>query len=131
MKRQVTASSMSEEFLKWHDDENNYHQHPEDYDKVYTILNKYGDESESVDEVFEKASYEDQREMLRLIKPKKQDAQYGTIEYVISNYHAAHAHDLYEPAYADGWADAVDALIDAGVFSSDLVKKFKKNPRNL
>ena len=69
--------------------------------------------------------------MLEIIRPKSQDAQYGTIEYVINNYHQAHASDLYGSEYSDGWADAIDTLIDSGVLSPDLVKKFKKNPRNL
>lgn len=125
MKRMIRASEMSEQFLAWHDDPDNYENNRDNFDRVYKILDKYGDESESVDEVFKKASYEDQEKMLRLIKPK-QEATLGSVEYVINSYHNAHAGNLYEPEYADGWADAIDACIDAGLFSDAFVKKLRR-----
>ena len=61
-------------FLKYHDDPDNYYAHKDNFEKMYQILDKYGSNDQDVDVRFEKATYSDQKEMLALITPKKEDA---------------------------------------------------------
>ena len=57
-------------FMQYHEDTNNYTNNPSGYDKVYSILDKYGSEDEDVDKLFSMASEDEQKEMIDLIRPK-------------------------------------------------------------
>ena len=74
MKKYVKSSSDSnsllDEFMRYHEDFDNYRKNRDGFDKVYSILDKYGTENESVDKVFVRAPEDVQRRMIELIKPK-------------------------------------------------------------
>lgn len=74
MKKYVKSSSDSnsllDEFMRYHEDPDNYEKNRDGFDKVYSILDKYGTENENVDEVFVRAPENVQRRMIELIKPK-------------------------------------------------------------
>jgi hypothetical protein len=57
-------------FMQYHEDSKNYENNPSGYEQVYEILDQYGDETEDVDILFKKATEEEQREMIDLIRPK-------------------------------------------------------------
>ena len=63
-------NSLVDIFMQYHEDSSNYHNNPEGYDSVYAILDKYGSEDEDVDEVFLRASEDEQKEMIDLIRPR-------------------------------------------------------------
>lgn len=63
-------SNLVDIFMQYHEDTSNYNDNPTGYDMAYSILDKYGSEDEDVDVVFERASEEDQIEMINLIRPK-------------------------------------------------------------
>ena len=69
IKKPVLASSMTDEFLRYHEDADNYRNNEAGFNKMYTILDKYGTEDEDVDELFERATEADQIRMINLIKP--------------------------------------------------------------
>ena len=69
MRCYVSASSLLDEFMKYHEDLNNYENNRSGFDKMYEILDKYGTENEDVDTVFVRAPYQDQKRMIELIKP--------------------------------------------------------------
>ena len=112
MKRKIFASKLST-FLKYHEDPNNYNNNESGFDKMYKILNKYGDEEESVDVVFPRATPEDQDRMIELIKPGykfgqkgyAQDMYYKALECEIENA---------DPEYCNGVSDFFDALVAEG-----------------
>lgn len=74
MKKYVKSSSDSnsllDEFLRYHEDPDNYEKNRDGFDKVYSILDKYGTENETVDEVFVRAPENVQRRLVDLIRPK-------------------------------------------------------------
>lgn len=74
MKKYVKSSSDSnslvDEFIRYHEDRDNYENNRDGFDKVYSILDKYGTENENVDEVFVRAPENVQRRMIELIRPK-------------------------------------------------------------
>jgi len=70
MKRYI-RSSLVDEFLKYHEDGENYNRNPEGFNKVYDILDKYTDDlNEPVDVTFVKATPKDQMRMVSLIRPR-------------------------------------------------------------
>ena len=71
IKKPVPASSMTDEFLRYHGDADNYRNNEAGFNKMYTILDKYGSDDEDVDVLFERATDEDKKKMLDLIKPVK------------------------------------------------------------
>lgn len=74
MKKYVKSSSDSnsllDEFMRYHEDFDNYRKNRDGFDKVYSILDKYGTENETVDEVFVRAPENIQRRLVDLIRPK-------------------------------------------------------------
>ena len=70
IKKPVLANSMTDEFLRYHEDPDNYEKNRDGFDKVYSILDKYGTENENVDEVFVRAPENVQRRLVDLIRPK-------------------------------------------------------------
>jgi len=115
MKRQINAKSLVDQFLEWHDDETNYHQHPDDFDKMYEILNKYGNSDDTVDIPFNRATPEDQRRMCELIRPKRRPGDDG---YARDLYMRARNDerdgDFYSKEYNEGVVDAFQALFKEG-----------------
>ena len=68
IKKPVLASSMTDEFLRYHEDADNYRNNEAGFNKMYTILDKYGSDDEDVDVLFERATDADQIRMINLIK---------------------------------------------------------------
>ena len=62
--------SILQEFMRYHEDYNNYRRNPSAFDEVYEILDKYDpDLNKDVGDVFVKATPEDQQLMIDLIRP--------------------------------------------------------------
>lgn len=74
MKKYVKSSSDSnsllDEFMRYHEDPDNYEKNRDGFDKMYDILDKYGTENENVDEVFVRAPENVQKRLVDLIRPK-------------------------------------------------------------
>ncbi len=64
------SNSLLDEFMRYHEDFDNYRKNRDGFDKVYSILDKYGTENESVDKVFVRAPEDVQRRLVDLIRPK-------------------------------------------------------------
>lgn len=69
----MDSDELLELFLKYHEDNDNYIDNPEAFDRMYKILDKYGDEDEDVNKIFVRAPYEDQVKMVNLITPSNSD----------------------------------------------------------
>lgn len=120
MKRYVKAESLVDEFLEYHEDPNAYHANPEGFDKMYEILSKYGDESENVDVVFQRAPLKDQRKMIQLIRYDK-PRRVGESGYCKQLYNKAlmgEAGDTWD--YCNGISDAFQALFQEGLLPQEL-----------
>lgn len=76
----VMGSSMTQEFMKYHDSAENYHSNKDGFNQMYTILDQYGSDDEDVDVVFDRATEEDKKRMLELIKPVT-GSDYLTLKY--------------------------------------------------
>lgn len=70
VKSSSDSNSLVDEFIRYHEDLDNYEKNRDGFDKVYSILDKYGTENENVDEVFVRAPENVQRRMVDLIRPK-------------------------------------------------------------
>lgn len=111
MKKYIKAS-LIEEFLKYHDDENNYSRNRDGFDKMYAILEKYDDSNgnDTVDVAFRKATPADQQKMVDLIRPEKRPGQKG---YAQELYYKA-LEGEFDKSYNDGIIDAIEALFEEG-----------------
>ena len=73
--------------MRYHEDSDNYSRNSAGFDKMYDILNQYGDEDEDVDVVFKRAPLEVQRKM-RAVEGIKSEVdkqrKYGRIVLVIT-----------------------------------------------
>ena len=121
MKRYVKSARYNNKvdtFLKYHDDENNYHENQAGFEKMYSILEKYDDSNgnNTVDVAFMKASPEDQDRMLALIKPS---ARYGQPGYCRKLYDQAVNREFEDKRYNEGIIDAFEALIAEGLIDKD------------
>ena len=115
-KESVNASTKLDEFMRYHEDPNNYPSNEDGFNKMYDILNEYGTENEDVDVVFKRATPEDQDKMIALIKPRPKfgskeyarklyyDALEGSIENASSDY-CSGVEDAIEALFAGGWLD--------------------------
>lgn len=110
MKKYVRATRV-DEFMKYHEDPDNYASNNDGFDKMYDILNKYGTENEDVDAVFKRATPEDQKRMIELIKP---GYKYGQQGYARDLYYKALECDLDNAEYCRGVVDAIEALFAEG-----------------
>lgn len=117
MKKIIKASLVSD-FMRYHEDRDNYASNNAGFDKMYDILNKYGDEDEDVDVVFKRAPREDQLKMIELIKPH---SKYGTKQYAREMYYNALEGDIENASgeYCQGVVDAIDALFAGGWLRED------------
>lgn len=70
LRQDVLASTKVDEFMRYHEDPDNYGINSGSFDRMYSILDKYGDASEDVDVVFRRATEEDQDRMIDLIRPR-------------------------------------------------------------
>lgn len=120
MKKYIKASKV-DLFLKYHDDENNYYNNKNNFDRMYSILEKYDDSNgnDPVDVAFEKATPEDQDRMLALITPQPKLGQSGyalrLYNYVIDPRHSSDTYfEHLSSDYCLGVADMVKALIAEG-----------------
>ena len=112
--RRIIANSLVDTFMKYHEDEYNYANNPSGFDKMYAILEKYGDESEDVGTVFQRATPEDQQKMIKFITPNIP----GVTGYSASLYQGALMQD--RPTYYEqGLLDAFQALLDEGLISEE------------
>lgn len=73
LKESVEDDDLTEVFLKYHEDADNFRANQSGFDAMYEILSKYGDIDEYVDEVFKRAPREEQLKMVSLITPKDMD----------------------------------------------------------
>jgi len=119
MKKYIKASK-ADTFLKYHDDADNYYNNEDGFNKMYEILNQYGDSNEDVDVVFRRATPEDQDKMLALITPNKKVGQSG---YAKKLYRDAVDGNLEDWQYAQGVVDAFEALFREGYVSKDSFKE--------
>jgi len=110
MKRMITASLL-DTFMKYHEDADNYSRNRDGFDKMYEILDHYGNENEDVDVVFSRATPADQERMVQLIKP---DPEVGSVEWFQNLYHSNVIEKLNGRQYAEGFSDALFALSEMG-----------------
>ena len=117
MKRMVRASKL-DTFLKYHDDESNYYNNENGFNKMYKILEKYDDSNgnDTVDIPFLKATPEDQDKMIELITPAP---KFGTPGYAKVMYRTAAAKGYEDRDYNIGIVDAFDALFAEGILNRD------------
>lgn len=111
----VTAS-LVDTFMKYHEDIDNAYRNEAGFDKMYRILDKYGDENESVDVVFQRATPEDQKEMIKLITPGTRYP--GEKGYAQKMYYDA-LEGEYGREYGKGIVDAIEALFAEGWIKED------------
>lgn len=119
MKRYVKASKV-DTFLKYHEDEDNWVNNRDGFDKMYAILEKYDDSNgnDTVDVTFMKATPEDQDRMLRLITPGPKLGQSG---YASKLYNDALS-GMYGKEYSSGVADIVQALVKEGLLDESFME---------
>ena len=110
MKR-IVAESLVDTFMRYHEDENNASRNADGFDKMYEILDKYGDESEDVDVVFMRATPEDQQKMIDLIDP---GPEVGSVNWFRNLYHSNVIEKINGRQYAEGFQDALFALSELG-----------------
>lgn len=115
MKRYIRshAFALVDEFMKYHEDFDNYHRNPSGFDNMYKILSKYGSEDEDVDEVFNRASKEDQLKMIELIKPCPKFGQDGYAKFLY-NQALDGAVTNASRDYCKGVVDMMKALLAEG-----------------
>lgn len=114
MKKFIKAASLVDTFMKYHEDANNYHSNPDGFDRMYEILEKYGDESEDVDVAFKRATPEDQRLMVELIKPRpRHPGERGYAKYFYSTVINGGFEDASRD-YMRGVEDLFHALVSEG-----------------
>jgi len=121
--RRVIKASKVQDFMRYHNSASNYYKHPDDFDRVYDILDKYGDENEDVSDLFQKASELDQDLMLALIKPPKKLGERG---YSASLYRKALRGDAGSSDYCDGMSDMIHALITEGLLDKNEFSSFEQ-----
>ena len=126
MKKYISSAvRLVDQFLDFHEDENNPNRDNGRFDKMYDILDKYGDESENVDVVFERATPEDQLKMIDLISYRR-PAKVGSVDYCRDLYYNALEGDAYDSREANqAVVDVFEALfaanvIDEKTFRTDL-----------
>ena len=89
MKKYVKSSSDSnsllDEFMRYHEDFDNYRKNRAGFDKVYSILDEYGTENETVDEVFVRAPENVQRRLVDLIRPKDNNIQSFDLDSIMKD----------------------------------------------
>ena len=114
MRRTIRASKL-DTFLKYHDDESNYHSNPNGFSRMYDILDKY-DKSNGINPVsvaFLKATPEDQDRMIELIAPGLRVGEPG---YCVKLYYDALEGDAYDNKYANqAVIDVFEALFEEGI----------------
>ena len=110
----ITASSLVDEFMKYHEDEDNHYNNEYGFREMYDILSKYGTENEPVDQVFIRAPEDDQKRMIELIKPDEGESI--TISELSDKFYKLQIKDergnttTYEDGYLDGIYDCLDAF---------------------
>lgn len=122
MKRILAASAEAERFGQLHDS-GDYESNEKIYDKIYSILDKYGDGNDPVHELYDRADEDDQQELMKLAEQiGKGNNEEVTKETVKQKYK-----DLYSKSekgrtssYEDGYLDALCDLADA--YGIDLSK---------
>lgn len=112
MKRYIQSSKLTEFFLKYHEDMDNYSKNRDGFEKAYEILDKYGTENEPVDVVFDRATPEDQKKILDFISPSNID---GSHEMLIS----AVSGDTKETSYGQGVLDTFRQLVQDGYLKEE------------
>ena len=110
----ITASSLVDEFMKYHEDVDNQYNNEYGFQEMYKILEKYGHENEPVDKVFVRAPEDDQKRMIELIKPDEGESI--TISELSDKFYKLQIKDergnttTYEDGYLDGIYDCLDAF---------------------
>ena len=113
-KYRVTASSLLDEFMKYHEDPGNYENNTDGFDEMYDILSKYGTENEPVDKVFIRAPEDDQKRMIELIKPDEGESI--SVSELSDKFYKLQIKDekgktsSYEDGYLQGIFDCLDAF---------------------
>ena len=112
-----------DEFMKYHEDQNNWASNEDGFNKMYDILDKYGTEDETVDIVFQRASEADQDRMLDLIRPQLELGQKG---YAKRLYQEAVHNSRYHDMYNFGVIDAFEALSEEGYINIKDFEEYKR-----
>lgn len=115
MKKVIKAASAEDklnQFIDFHEDDDNWANNESGFDKAYEILDKYGSEDEPADEVFKRATPEDQDRILELITP---GVKYGQEGYCKQMYSKAEGKKFDDKSYGDGVKDAFDAMVAEGI----------------
>lgn len=100
--------------MKYHEDENNHYNNEYGFSEMYKILDKYGDENESVDKVFVRAPEAEQKRMIELIKPKLE--KLITVSELSDKFYTLIVKEEkgmtvgYEDGYLDGVRECLDAF---------------------
>lgn len=125
MKKYIKSSKV-DTFLRYHDDETNWANNKEGFEKMYSILNKYDDSNgnDTVDIPFEKATPEDQDRMIELIVPKPKFGQPGYAKRLVwyaenPELSADNYFENLSSDYCEGVVDVVKALIAEGLIDED------------
>lgn len=109
-------SNLTDLFLEYHADEDNYNNNRAGFDTMYAILDKYDDSNgrDTVDVAFNRAPESEQRRMLALIAPKPSAP--GQDGYAQRMYYEAMSGDWSDDrSYNKGIVDAVEALFEEGI----------------
>ena len=107
MKQYITASSLTDEFLKYYVSLDDIGQDAYKLNKVYEILDKYGDDTEPVDKVFVRATPEDQKKMVDIIRPIIRDGSHEIYEDAVSG-------STKGTIYGQGVIDTFNQLLEDG-----------------
>lgn len=108
--------SLEEKFLRYHDDVSNYQRNERGFNAMYEILKKYGNDSETVDIPFRRASREDQLKMIELITPKLEEGNSGYAKLLLEEAKTGYING--EPVskdYCDGIISFYEALSAEGI----------------
>lgn len=121
MKRVITAASTrGEEFTRLHDTAD-YEAHRDTFDKIYSILDKYGTENDNVDVLFDRANIEDQDTLMKLAQSMHKTQSKISKEQVRTKYRKLQLGyergtlSAQQDGYFEGMCDVADAFgIDLG-----------------
>lgn len=118
MKKYYVRASRVDEFMKYHEDSQNWKENQEGFLRMYDILDKYDNSNgnEDVDVLFERATEADQQRMIDLINPAN---RYGSSGYSSSLYRKAYNRKFSDDSYNQGVIDAFNALFREGLLDED------------
>ena len=131
----------TEEFLKWHDDPENYRKYKDKFYAIYDIFDEYGfSDNEDVDTDYERLSYEDQVRVTNIIKDtqteslKLKESTNSLDDYkvykILINALVPNSINLARHLSPNGecYNEIVDVLKKNGLNLADAIIDYKENP---